>query len=204
MIAADCSHLTLMISVIAGYFIRRKARLLIRAQLQAEYARFSGALLVAGRALELHWERAKEQLRQDEAKAVARHERDKRAACEQYDAGMAKADKRRDEVLQSIQADRDIQHAKNEQRRAAALRQAEEELAQLTRKYQEQHDQAVAAGATSATENAATSTKPPASPTALTMAPAFAALTTQTSLPSCRACILRRPCPASADAGTQR
>jgi hypothetical protein len=137
--------LTLMISVIAGYFIRRKARLLIRAQLQAEYARFSGALLAAGRALELHWERAKEQLRQDEAKAVARHERDKRAACEQYDAGMAKADKRRDEVLQSIQADRDIQHAKNEQRRAAALRQAEEELAQLTRKYQEQHDQAVAA-----------------------------------------------------------
>jgi S-DNA-T family DNA segregation ATPase FtsK/SpoIIIE len=141
--AAVVLGVTMTASLVAGHVLRRKARLRIRAQLRAEYAGLSGALLAAGRALEQHYQRAGEQLRQDEAKAVERHHREKQAACEQYDAGMTKANRLRAEVLQSIENDRSAQHARNEQGRAAALQQGAEDLAQRSRESREQHDLAL-------------------------------------------------------------
>jgi S-DNA-T family DNA segregation ATPase FtsK/SpoIIIE len=135
---------TLVITLLAGRTVRRKARLHIEAQIGQAYTPLRRALAAAERALEQHLERAREQLRREGAEATERRNREVQAVKDTSDATIAKAEQRRAEALQSIEAARAKQQADNEHRHEAARQQAEQDREQRQRMYRERRDERLA------------------------------------------------------------
>ncbi|MCH8805768.1 MAG: DNA translocase FtsK [Planctomycetes bacterium] len=112
---------TLLLSLLAGRALRRKAN----AQIRSAYEPFRQALAAARRALDLRMVRAKEQLRRDETAAAEQARREQQAIADEFDALIAEARRRRGAALEHIENSRSKQHGEIEQLREHAARQVD-------------------------------------------------------------------------------
>jgi S-DNA-T family DNA segregation ATPase FtsK/SpoIIIE len=127
----------LVVMLLVGRSLRRKAAV----QIRAAHDPFRRALAGAQRASEVQLERAREELKREEAIALEKRDRDRQIVAERFETTIREAEQRRADSLRHIEETRSRRHEEIDARCASQLQEAEAEHERRHRESDQRHAQ---------------------------------------------------------------